>query len=231
MSHTSSPTSERPRSRPVSSVASISSSSGVSRTRSLRQTMRQKPLAPIPVPPSLAHSPHLTSPHSIFRRVISNPILPTQEDEEWLRDTIPLSWDHSEGVKMPLGAARSILSGMVVVVRRTSDEERAAARGRSREKQRLEQRSQDADSMSSPPLVRRRLPKATVPAKTSPTWLHRAQAAMPYSRSKSDSTWLLHNSIATVAEKAPNYMVPAFLPIPDPEGPPPTIACHEQQKQ
>ncbi|KZP20827.1 hypothetical protein FIBSPDRAFT_861269 [Athelia psychrophila] len=186
-----------PRSRPVSSFSSISSSglSGVSRSRSLRETLRQKPAACIPVPPSLAHSPHLTSPHSVFRRAISNPILPTQEDEEWLRDTIPLSVSDGDGVKVTFNASRSVLSGMVVVVRRTADEDRDAGRGRSKEKENANRRRKEAESMSSPPLVRKRLPRNAVPVKTN--WLQRttsiAQAAIPYPRSNSDSAWSLHS--------------------------------------
>ncbi|KAK7043680.1 hypothetical protein VNI00_008291 [Paramarasmius palmivorus] len=45
----------------------------------------------IPVPPSLLHSPLLTSPHSIFQRPLSLPSTPTEEDETWLRDTVPLA--------------------------------------------------------------------------------------------------------------------------------------------
>ena len=84
------------------------------RSHSLR--LPNKPVD-IPVPPSLAESPYLTSPNSIFRRALSNPPVPSQEDEEWLRDTVPLSWERQD-VQATLGAARSMLTGMVVVVRR-----------------------------------------------------------------------------------------------------------------
>jgi len=91
-----------------------------------------------------------------------------------------------------------VLSGLVVVVRRASDEEREAARGRSREKENAFRRRGDAEAMSSPPLVRKRLPKAAVPGMTAPNWLKRttatiAQAAIPYPRSKSDTSWSLNS--------------------------------------
>ncbi|KAF8633701.1 hypothetical protein AX17_004359 [Amanita inopinata Kibby_2008] len=44
----------------------------------------------IPIPPSLLTSPYLNSPESIFQRDISTP-LPSEEDEQWLQDTVPLS--------------------------------------------------------------------------------------------------------------------------------------------
>ncbi|ESK92991.1 hypothetical protein Moror_8894 [Moniliophthora roreri MCA 2997] len=44
----------------------------------------------IPIPPSLLQSPFLTSPHSIFQRPLSLPSTPTEEDETWLRDTVPI---------------------------------------------------------------------------------------------------------------------------------------------
>lgn len=45
----------------------------------------------IPIPPSLLQSPHLNSPWSPFQRTDSTPSTPSANDEEWLRDTIPLS--------------------------------------------------------------------------------------------------------------------------------------------
>ena len=47
----------------------------------------------IPVPPSLQKSPYLTS-ESIFSCRIPSPIRPTEEDEKWLQDTIPLPSRH-----------------------------------------------------------------------------------------------------------------------------------------
>ncbi|EIM90433.1 uncharacterized protein STEHIDRAFT_145511 [Stereum hirsutum FP-91666 SS1] len=43
----------------------------------------------IPVPPSLAKSPLLLSPRSMFRRAYTTP-RPNERDEQWLRDTVPL---------------------------------------------------------------------------------------------------------------------------------------------
>lgn len=139
----SSPT-HTPRSRPTSL------GSGLGRSKSLRLT-RQPPID-VPVPPSLADSPYLTSPHSIFRRALSDGHIPSQEDEEWLRDTIPLSWEGRDG---QVGVTRSLFSGMVVVYRIVAEDE-SSLRGRSSEKCREEYVLKG--SMSSPPLVRARLP-------------------------------------------------------------------------
>ncbi|KAF8969798.1 hypothetical protein BDZ97DRAFT_1914929 [Flammula alnicola] len=43
---------------------------------------------PIPVPPSLRQSPYLNAP--IFKREISTPRLPSDADERWLQDTVPV---------------------------------------------------------------------------------------------------------------------------------------------
>ncbi|OJA10409.1 hypothetical protein AZE42_03552 [Rhizopogon vesiculosus] len=48
---------------------------------------------PIPIPPSLANSPHLLSPYSIFRRKSAVLKTPSKEHDEWLRDMVPLDWD------------------------------------------------------------------------------------------------------------------------------------------
>lgn len=44
-----------------------------------------------PVPPSLTNSPHLSSPYSVFRRKPAIPKTPSQEDDEWLRDMVPMN--------------------------------------------------------------------------------------------------------------------------------------------
>ncbi|KAL5533298.1 hypothetical protein ACEPAF_5074 [Sanghuangporus sanghuang] len=45
----------------------------------------------IPIPPTLANSPHLQSPNSIFRRPHAGPrASPDVEEERWLRDTVPM---------------------------------------------------------------------------------------------------------------------------------------------
>jgi len=51
----------------------------------------------IPIPPSLIQSPYLLSPQSVFRRVNSTSQIPSQEDEEWLRDTVPLELERRDG--------------------------------------------------------------------------------------------------------------------------------------
>ncbi len=43
----------------------------------------------IPIPPSLRQSPYLTSP--IFSQAFPSPTPPSEEDEKWLQDTIPIA--------------------------------------------------------------------------------------------------------------------------------------------
>lgn len=57
------------------------------RTSSLKLTTRP---TTVPIPPSLLASPYLTSPESIFQREIATPYLPSEADERWLQDTVPL---------------------------------------------------------------------------------------------------------------------------------------------
>lgn len=55
-----------------------------------RNSLRLHPQPPrIPVPPSLKQSPYLNAP--IFKRDIPSPRLPSEEDERWLQDTVPVS--------------------------------------------------------------------------------------------------------------------------------------------
>lgn len=55
-----------------------------------RNSLRLPPQPPhIPVPPSLKQSPYLNAP--LFKREIPSPRLPSEEDERWLQDTIPVS--------------------------------------------------------------------------------------------------------------------------------------------
>ncbi|KAL1728644.1 hypothetical protein EV714DRAFT_214682 [Schizophyllum commune] len=42
---------------------------------------------PAPIPPSLLGSPLLQNPDSIFRRGLTTPLRPSEEDERWLQDT------------------------------------------------------------------------------------------------------------------------------------------------
>ncbi|KAF9562171.1 hypothetical protein CPC08DRAFT_722374 [Agrocybe pediades] len=55
-----------------------------------RQSLRLPPQPPpTPMPPSLKQSPYLNAP--IFKRDLPTPSLPSEEDEKWLQDTIPIS--------------------------------------------------------------------------------------------------------------------------------------------
>ncbi|THU99384.1 hypothetical protein K435DRAFT_853424 [Dendrothele bispora CBS 962.96] len=44
----------------------------------------------IPIPPSLLQSPHL-NPESIFQKPASVPSTPSEADERWLQDTVPVA--------------------------------------------------------------------------------------------------------------------------------------------
>jgi len=154
--------------RPKSRTISLGSCSG--RAKSLR--IPRRPVEP-PVPPSLlAKASYLTSPHSIFRRALSTPHLPSQEDEEWLRDTVPLSWERRD-VNITLGSGNLLLSGMVALVRTTDD---IRVRGRSQERCGVKQGT--TNPMSSPPLARKHSPKTTVPACTA-NWFQRTTCIAP----------------------------------------------------
>lgn len=61
---------------------------GMMRNRSLLQPLGA---LDIPVPPSLQNSPLLQSPESVFRRPYPNTRSPGEEEERWLRDTVPMS--------------------------------------------------------------------------------------------------------------------------------------------
>lgn len=100
----------------------------------------------------------------MFRRAISDTHLPSREDEEWLQDLVPQA-THQEG-----NSPQQSLSGVVLVVRRTKDVE-GALRGRNLAKRGIIMRSISA-SMSSPPLVRNRLPENSTPSRAS-NWLQR----------------------------------------------------------
>jgi hypothetical protein len=159
-----SPVSQRPKSRTIS----LGSCSG--RPKSLR--IPRRPVEP-PIPPSLlAKASYLTSPHSIFRRALSTPHLPSQEDEEWLRDTVPLSWERRD-INITLGSGNSLLSGMVALVR-TTDERNNRARGKSQERCNVKQDT--TSPMSSPPL--KHVPRTSVPACTA-NWFQRTACIAP----------------------------------------------------
>lgn len=55
-----------------------------------RKTLKLLTASPeVPIPPSLRQSPYLTSP--IFSQALPSPTLPSEEDEKWLQDTIPIA--------------------------------------------------------------------------------------------------------------------------------------------
>ncbi|KLO06729.1 hypothetical protein SCHPADRAFT_910106 [Schizopora paradoxa] len=125
-SASSSPSSSRTRSSSSNTFTSSSSASGSSksntkskkpsrpmplRTKSiLRAPLRDgsgfsQPLQ-IPIPPTLQDSPLLQSPHSIFRRSYSGAHTPDEEEERWLRDTVPINSpsNYSDGVSGGAGS-------------------------------------------------------------------------------------------------------------------------------
>ncbi|KAF8638520.1 hypothetical protein AX16_010502 [Volvariella volvacea WC 439] len=82
--------SERRGSLSRSSSTASNGKSRLSRKRSLCLPNPNQSLH-VPIPPSLLQSPYLNSPQSIFQRTVSAPRLPSEEDEEWLQDTVPIS--------------------------------------------------------------------------------------------------------------------------------------------
>ncbi|KAG6376083.1 ubiquitin-conjugating enzyme/RWD-like protein [Boletus reticuloceps] len=61
----------------------------ITKKRSSLLTYRRRPDA-TPIPPTLLNSPYLASPNSIFQRKNSVLKWPSQEDDEWLRDMVPM---------------------------------------------------------------------------------------------------------------------------------------------
>ncbi|TFK72525.1 hypothetical protein BDN72DRAFT_836092 [Pluteus cervinus] len=82
---------------PRATLSRSNSAASTSHRRAAHNLNRKKSLClpnqplHVPVPPSLLQSPYLNSPQSIFQRAASAPRLPSEEDEEWLQDTVPLS--------------------------------------------------------------------------------------------------------------------------------------------
>lgn len=72
-------------SHPSQLPESISKTKVMSRRKSLRLLTATPD---IPIPPSLRHSPYLTS--SVFSQTLYSPSSPSDEDEKWLQDTIPI---------------------------------------------------------------------------------------------------------------------------------------------
>ncbi|KAJ3760910.1 hypothetical protein EV361DRAFT_370675 [Lentinula raphanica] len=77
-------------SRPEQSVCSPTSPKQGSPRRSSSLRLCKTKAAVVPIPPSLLQSPHLSSPMSPFQKASSTSTVPSPEDEQWLRDTIPL---------------------------------------------------------------------------------------------------------------------------------------------
>jgi hypothetical protein len=118
---------------------------------------RQPPTHPmhVPIPPSLIQSPYLLSPESIFRRSASSPCLPSKEDEEWLRDTVPLQNGNEQQPQSPTAptapegrqSTRSHLFSLASTLT-NGDEKENPTRGRSTQPRVL------SNVPLSPPLVR-----------------------------------------------------------------------------
>ncbi|KAF8559507.1 hypothetical protein OG21DRAFT_1492832 [Imleria badia] len=60
-----------------------------SQKRSSILTCHRRPDA-TPIPPTLVNSPYLSSPNSVFRRKIPLPRWPSQQDDVWLGDMVPM---------------------------------------------------------------------------------------------------------------------------------------------
>jgi len=67
-----------------------------SKTLPRRNSLHLSTTLHIPIPPSLRRSPYLSSSSSVFNRGLASPTIPTEEDEKWLQDTIPLHSRHHE---------------------------------------------------------------------------------------------------------------------------------------
>jgi len=138
-----------------------------SRPKSLR--LSSKPVN-VPVPPSLAKSPHLHSPQSIFRRAISVPRLPSEEDEVWLRDTVPLAKETKGEAK---NGAESGKPSQSQTPKNNGGEE--VVRGRSED---LRVLAHSTLAPPSPPLAR----WSSIPSSTQKTWLDRTMLAQSDTR-------------------------------------------------
>jgi len=64
---------------------------------------------PIPIPPSLRESPYLNA--TLFKHALSLPRSPSDEDERWLQDTVPLTQGGtiSKGTSVDLNRRGSIV--------------------------------------------------------------------------------------------------------------------------
>jgi hypothetical protein len=105
-----------------------------------RHSLRLLTTPPIPVPPSLKTSPYLTT-STIFSCGLASPTLPSEEDEKWLQDTIPIpsrhhvqlasASSHSTGLSLHSGSMarnagednspRSAVTGGVLSTQKSTD--------------------------------------------------------------------------------------------------------------
>ncbi|KAJ3935439.1 MAG: hypothetical protein NXY57DRAFT_493737 [Lentinula lateritia] len=100
----------------------------------------------VPIPPSLLQSPYLNSPMSPFQKASSAPCTPSREDEQWLRDTIPLS-NHSA----PLGRSASTKEN---VQRRTCSSPKCSDIDTTERGEVMDKTARNRIGPYSPPLVR-----------------------------------------------------------------------------
>ncbi|KAJ3883807.1 hypothetical protein F5051DRAFT_390948 [Lentinula edodes] len=100
----------------------------------------------VPIPPSLLQSPYLNSPMSPFQKANSAPCTPSREDEQWLRDTVPLS-NHSA----PLGQSASTKED---VQRRTCSSPKCSDIDTTERGEGIDKTARNRIGPYSPPLVR-----------------------------------------------------------------------------
>ncbi|KAF8061503.1 hypothetical protein FPV67DRAFT_1673138 [Lyophyllum atratum] len=129
------------------------------RRLSNRQSL-QLPPQPLdaPIPPSLLQSHYLNSPESIFQRSVSASHIPSEEDEQWLQDTVPLALDPQDKESKRGRARASPLS-----TQSTSSESSDNSRNYSPRMQSMAPRSSSSHAPSSPPLIRCRRPTHLAP--------------------------------------------------------------------
>ncbi|KAG5645013.1 hypothetical protein DXG03_007290 [Asterophora parasitica] len=124
----------------------------------------------IPIPPSLLQSPYLNS-ESIFQRTLSAPHKPTEEDEQWLQDTVPLSLDSQDDHRKHarLSTSSSASSGPSSAGESSEDSSRSPSS--------RPQSTGPHHAPPSPPLVRSRRQTHLAP----PSWL--SSSSQPQVRS------------------------------------------------
>lgn len=111
-----------------SSKMSDSSSPKMRKGRSVSLHL-PKQCDPTPVPPSLTNSPHLSSPYSVFRRQPSFLKTPSQEDDEWLRDMVPMNSEQGAFEEHLLSASQPV-TPVVAVQKQWETSQEESFRGR-----------------------------------------------------------------------------------------------------